>query len=169
MRDIQDAPMILEVGDHINPVEKGLGCIMEMVSWLNGDEVVTDKPNCVEEQVAMFMWNINDKGLLKYGIPARGGDGSPRSYRAADAHQVAELTRLGLKVMGKSGPYTVSDGIKLYHHISATARTIVKTSKTFDEMIALADRYLDNILIDYSPHGEEVREPRSGQLEGEKV
>ncbi|WKW86075.1 hypothetical protein SEA_JONJAMES_101 [Gordonia Phage JonJames] len=151
MRDIQDAPMILEVGDHTDPVKEGRGCIMEMVSWLNGDEWVTDKPGCVEEQVAMFMWNINDKGLLKYGVPARGGDGSPRSYRAADAHQVAELTRLGLKVMGKSGPYTVADGFKFYNHLAATARLIVSNSTTFDGMIASAEFYLDSILIDYTP------------------
>ncbi|WKW86076.1 hypothetical protein SEA_JONJAMES_102 [Gordonia Phage JonJames] len=165
MRDIKDMPLVLESGSHLNGIgSAGHGCVMEMVSWLSGDDIPTAAPSCVDVRLACFMQSLNDIGLQKYGIkkPPVPNDVTAHRFRPADAHQVAEITRLGLKVVGAE----VREGVKPSAGWWSAAEQIVRRSHDFDDMIRQCERFLDESVV---PRAEEVREPRSGQPKEEKV
>ena len=66
--DITDIikPIKLLQGSHPDTAQTGSGCFMNVASYLNGDEKITDKPTCVDSAVRIMMININDAVGAKY-------------------------------------------------------------------------------------------------------
>ena len=60
--DITDVikPIKLLQGSHPDTAQTGSGCFMNVASYLNGDENITDMPTCVDAAVRVMMININD-------------------------------------------------------------------------------------------------------------
>lgn len=53
-------PIKLLQGSHPDTAQTGSGCFMNTISYLNGDEKITDRPACVDPAVRVMMININD-------------------------------------------------------------------------------------------------------------
>ena len=53
-------PIRLLLGSHADTAQTGSGCFMNVASYLNGDEKITDRPTCVDSAVRIMMININD-------------------------------------------------------------------------------------------------------------
>lgn len=53
-------PIMLLAGDHPNTAETGSGCIMNVISYLNGEAQITDRSPCVDPVVRKLMMAIND-------------------------------------------------------------------------------------------------------------
>lgn len=53
-------PIKLLQGSHPDTAQTGSGCFMNTISYLNGDEKITDRPACVDNHVRVMMININD-------------------------------------------------------------------------------------------------------------
>ena len=66
--DITDVikPIKLLHGSHPDTAQTGSGCFMNVASYLNGDENITDMPTCVDSTVRVMMININDAMSAEY-------------------------------------------------------------------------------------------------------
>jgi hypothetical protein len=53
-------PLRLAAGSH--KAGSGFGCVMNIISWENGDRVITDYPTCVDPTLAEMAQAINDMG-----------------------------------------------------------------------------------------------------------
>jgi hypothetical protein len=51
-------PLRLAVGSH--PAGSGYGCAMNVVSWENGDQQITDLPKCADRLLTTIVQGIND-------------------------------------------------------------------------------------------------------------
>lgn len=59
-------PIKLLHGSHADTTQTGSGCFMNVASYLNGDEQITDQPSCVDSAVRVMMVNINDAMGAEY-------------------------------------------------------------------------------------------------------
>lgn len=56
--DMDMEPLRLAVGSH--KAGSGKACAMQVVSWKNGDRVITDMPSCADPLLAMVVQHVND-------------------------------------------------------------------------------------------------------------
>ena len=55
----QQHPLRLAVGSHT--AGSGKGCLMNVISWQNGDTTITDMPDCVDPYLAKIGQRLNDR------------------------------------------------------------------------------------------------------------
>lgn len=53
-------PLRLAVGSH--SAGSGYGCAMNVISWENGDQTITDMPDCTHPALAGIVYTLNDEG-----------------------------------------------------------------------------------------------------------
>lgn len=66
-------PLRLAQGSH--KAESGMGCAMNLVSWIQGDRTITDFPSCVARTLAKVVQGLNDACATEdfdYGDGRRG-------------------------------------------------------------------------------------------------
>lgn len=87
-------PLRLAKGSH--SAGSGQGCVMNVVSWLQGDKTITDYPSCVVKPLAALMQSLNDT-LATQKRDYGNGQGSfvPTKWSVP-------VLELGFEVMGTS-------------------------------------------------------------------
>ncbi len=54
-------PLRLSIGSNTGDSAHAYGCIMNVVSWINGDMRITDIPDCVDVPLALYLQTVNDE------------------------------------------------------------------------------------------------------------
>lgn len=88
----------------------GYGCAMNLVSWINGDEEITDFPGCVDRNLAMAIQTANDL-LSALGPTVRVGEAS--ITRLIPAEYSPRLTEIALRAMGTGGKVSDEEGARV--------------------------------------------------------
>lgn len=71
------APLRLAVGSH--SAGSGYGCAMNVISWENGDQTITDMPDCTHPALATIVYGLNDEGC-DHGELSKGTDDEEEVY-----------------------------------------------------------------------------------------
>ena len=76
MKSFEDHPFQLAAGANQGPDDQ-FGCLMNVVSWMNGDTRITDQPLCTNIDLVQLCVFFNDEVLSRFGVPARRIDAGP--------------------------------------------------------------------------------------------
>lgn len=101
MKSFDDHPFQLAAGANMGPDDQ-FGCVMNVVSWMNGDTRITDRPSCTNRVLSSLCITFNDEAIQEFGIPGRriGGVGEFQVIaNVATPDQAMRMTHLASLVM----------------------------------------------------------------------
>lgn len=156
MKSFEDHPFQLAVGANTGP-DDGFGCLMNVVSWMNGDSEITDQPSCTDVFLGGLCIAFNDEVMTKFGVPGRKSGECfltelPIISNVATPAQAMRMTHIASLVMntavvdqGDSHAWRQSliDG-----HVTGWGfvEELVKSSDTFDHAV---DRFLAEVVFPF--------------------
>lgn len=147
MKSFDDHPFQLAAGANMGP-DDPFGCLMNVVSWMNGDTQITDRPSCTNRVLSSLCITFNDEALMEFGVPGRRiGDGGEFQVFAnvATPDQAMRMTQLASLVMDTAAVSYVDarawrDRVAPEHANSWNfVGSIVRSSASFDEAF---DRFM---------------------------
>lgn len=104
MKSFDDHPFQLAAGANTG-ADDPYGCLMNVVSWMNGDTQITDYPSCTNKVLGSLCITFNDEALMKFGVPGRriGGVGEFQVFaNVATPDQAMRMTQVASLVMDTS-------------------------------------------------------------------
>lgn len=157
MKSFEDHPFQLAAGANTGPDDE-FGCLMNVVSWMNGDTEIVDLPTCTDPFLASMCIAFNDEVMTKFGVPGRmtaiesGKWKLPMLANVATAEQAMRMTNVASLVMNTShvdpeGSHAWREQlIDGYPSGWAFIEVLVEQSDTFDHAV---DRFLAEVVLPF--------------------
>ncbi len=144
-------PIKLLQGSHADTAQTGSGCFMNVASYLNGDENITDKPTCVDSAVRIMMININDS--LGMDDRQRLLPFVHRAMRTADSDRWTAENRVltmgrcvSLMLMQLDGERRESTEARVSMRMH-TARTALSHGAIYGAAVDIGDALMDVLMV----------------------
>ena len=133
---MNDTPLRLAVGSHVPGT--GAGCAMNVESWINDDDEITDFPDCANRLLSKAVQYVNDNVCSDRTEEIV--DGQPVRYLCPDC--AVKVLALARRTRG-TGLHDWSDSAAVWLHQELNETSQAVTVKKREDLLAWGHRVID--------------------------